>query len=41
MKKHWSKFILLTALLAVAVSNSACKSNSSYEYKPGKGWVPN
>jgi hypothetical protein len=37
------RFILLLLLAALAVGVSGCKSNHSgtYDYIPGKGWLPN
>ena len=41
MKSLLSLALVVIALVGLAISNTACKSGGSYEYKPGKGWVPN
>lgn len=41
MKTRWIALVTGIALSLLALTQTACKSSGSYEYKPGKGWVPN
>lgn len=41
IRSRFHAVLIALSILGIAAAASGCKSSGSYEYKPGKGWVPN